>query len=232
MDVVPISAAFSGFMVLTNVSLRYNSVGVYQIFKILTSPTICIELFFYSQSLLFSSFIASPVSMCGVRLQGDRTEAALRMDSRVCWRRLPSFLGLCVGNDHATIGDVWSTLALEALSSSIGHELFRLKMTFDAGYTSVSDVEFNFKGTAIAAIATVVTSCYQIWTNTCQKQLGCSSMQARTCIWTVSGHVYRHVDVFVNAAASVPSPTLVVDDPGAHTKPRGNRTYTRRIHSE
>jgi len=46
-----------------------------------------------------------------------------------------------------------------------------------AGYTSVSDVEFNFKGTAIAAIATVVTSCYQIWTNTCQKQLGCSSMQ-------------------------------------------------------
>jgi solute carrier family 35 protein E3 len=110
--VLPISAAFSGFVALTNVSLRHNSVGVYQIFKILTSPTIvCIEYIFYSKvvdaKLLFALAL------------------------------------VCIG----------------------------------AGYTSISDVEFNFRGTVIAAIATVVTSCYQIWTNTTQKTLKCSSSQ-------------------------------------------------------
>lgn len=41
-EVVGLSAAFCGFVVLTNLSLVYNSVGFYQLAKVMTTPTIVV----------------------------------------------------------------------------------------------------------------------------------------------------------------------------------------------
>jgi solute carrier family 35 protein E3 len=40
MDILPISFAFSGFVVFNNLSLRYNLVGTYQLWKVMTTPAI------------------------------------------------------------------------------------------------------------------------------------------------------------------------------------------------
>ena len=41
-DVLPISIAFCGFVVLNNISLQLNTIGTYQLLKVLTTPTIVI----------------------------------------------------------------------------------------------------------------------------------------------------------------------------------------------
>ena len=40
--IVPLSLAFCGFVVFTNLSLQYNTVGTYQLIKVLTCPCIMI----------------------------------------------------------------------------------------------------------------------------------------------------------------------------------------------
>lgn len=40
LKVLPLCASFCGFVVLTNLSLQYNSVGVYQMVKVLTTPCV------------------------------------------------------------------------------------------------------------------------------------------------------------------------------------------------
>lgn len=39
-DVLPLSLTFTGFVVFNNLSLQYNSLGTYQLFKVLTTPAI------------------------------------------------------------------------------------------------------------------------------------------------------------------------------------------------
>jgi len=39
-DVLPLAASFCGFVVFTNLSLKYNTVGTYQLLKVLTTPVI------------------------------------------------------------------------------------------------------------------------------------------------------------------------------------------------
>lgn len=41
-SVVPLSACFCGFVVLTNLSLKYNSVAFYQMAKVLTTPIVAV----------------------------------------------------------------------------------------------------------------------------------------------------------------------------------------------
>ena len=49
--VVPLSLAFCGFVVFTNLSLQNNTVGTYQLVKALTTPTIvAIHTVFYNKS--------------------------------------------------------------------------------------------------------------------------------------------------------------------------------------
>lgn len=40
LKVLPLAASFCGFVVFTNLSLQFNTVGTYQLFKALTTPTI------------------------------------------------------------------------------------------------------------------------------------------------------------------------------------------------
>ena len=42
LDVLPITIAFCGFVVFNNLSLQYNSVGFYQLMKVMTTPVIVI----------------------------------------------------------------------------------------------------------------------------------------------------------------------------------------------
>jgi solute carrier family 35 protein E3 len=45
-SVIPLSASFCGFVVLTNLSLKYNSVAFYQMMKVLTTPIVAFIQFF------------------------------------------------------------------------------------------------------------------------------------------------------------------------------------------
>eukprot|EP00741_Cyanophora_paradoxa_P010454 tig00000037_g10109.t1 len=111
-QVLPLAISFSGFVVLTNISLRYNSVGFYQIAKVMTTPVIMvIQFLWYSTS----------------------SDTKTRL----------SLLPICLGVSIAT----------------------------------VTDFQLNLKGTMYAAVAVVVTSFYQIWVGTKQKELQVSSMQ-------------------------------------------------------
>ena len=50
LKMLPMAASFCGFVVLTNYSLQYNSVGTYQCLKALTTPTVVvISMLIYNQ---------------------------------------------------------------------------------------------------------------------------------------------------------------------------------------
>lgn len=112
MSVLPLCTSFCGFVVLTNLSLQYNSIGFYQIMKVMTTPLIIIiETLFFGETY-------------GMRIKGS--------------------LGIiCVGVIIAT----------------------------------ASDTDANFVGTVFALSALLITSMYQIWVKTKQKELECNSWQ-------------------------------------------------------
>eukprot|EP00698_Gefionella_okellyi_P020036 TRINITY_DN6236_c0_g1_i1.p1 TRINITY_DN6236_c0_g1~~TRINITY_DN6236_c0_g1_i1.p1 ORF type:complete len:328 (+),score=64.42 TRINITY_DN6236_c0_g1_i1:24-986(+) len=110
--ILPMCFAFCGFVVLNNLSLLYNSVGFYQICKVLTTPVIMvIQTCFYHTSF----------------------------PARIKLSLIPVLLGVLIA--------------------------------------TVTDVEVNFVGTVYALSAVVVTSMYQIWSGTKQKELQVNSMQ-------------------------------------------------------
>lgn len=107
-----LSAAFCGFVVLTNISLQLNSVGFYQVMKVLTTPVIAmLELMVYGKVL--------PRNLV----------AALTL--------------ICTG----------------------------------VAYSSMTDVELNLNGTLVAMAGVLVTSFYQIWVGTEQKELEANALQ-------------------------------------------------------
>ena len=121
-QVLPLCFSFCGFVVLTNLSLQYNSVGFYQVSlrvthktqtaKVMTTPVIMvIQTLYYKQS--FSTLIKSSLAVT------------------------------CVG----------------------------------VVITTATDVHFNWLGTFYATTGVLVTSLYQIWVQTGQKDLGVNSMQ-------------------------------------------------------
>eukprot|EP00760_Papus_ankaliazontas_P024474 PhM_4_TR2339/c0_g1_i1/m.50078/K15285/SLC35E3; solute carrier family 35, member E3 len=110
--VLPLCASFCGFVVLTNLSLVHNSVGFYQLMKVLTTPVIVLL-----QTLFYGETFGPQIKL--------------------------SLLIICVGVVAAT----------------------------------VTDVQLNTTGTLIASLAVLVTSQYQIWVGTKQKELDLNSMQ-------------------------------------------------------
>lgn len=59
LQVLPISLAFCGFVVFNNLSLQYNSIGIYQLMKVMTTPTIVlIQYFVYRTALPLKQVIA------------------------------------------------------------------------------------------------------------------------------------------------------------------------------
>jgi len=68
-SVVPISLAFCGFVVFNNLSLQYNAVGIYQLLKVLTTPTIIVlQHTLYKQVLPFWQIISLVPVCVGVAL--------------------------------------------------------------------------------------------------------------------------------------------------------------------
>jgi len=110
--ILPLCLSFCGFVVLTNLSLQYNSVGFYQIAKIGTTPTVvAIETLYFGKTF------------------SQKTKLSL----------VPVCLGVVL--------------------------------------TSATDVQFNLIGTIFAFLGVLVTSWYQIWVGSKQKELGLDSMQ-------------------------------------------------------
>ena len=51
MEMIPLCLSFCGFVVFTNLSLQNNTVGTYQVAKVMTTPAIvCIHTLFYQRS--------------------------------------------------------------------------------------------------------------------------------------------------------------------------------------
>ncbi|CAI9730181.1 Hypothetical predicted protein [Octopus vulgaris] len=58
LDLLPLAASFCGYVVFTNLSLQYNSVGTYQLIKAMTTPCIIfIQTYFYHKH--FSLYVKS-----------------------------------------------------------------------------------------------------------------------------------------------------------------------------
>ena len=65
--VLPLSLAFCGFIVFNNLSLQFNTIGIYQITKVLTTPLIVIiNIVWYSKWLTSSEFFALAMVCIGV----------------------------------------------------------------------------------------------------------------------------------------------------------------------
>ena len=63
-SLISISIAFSGFVILNNLSLRFNSISTYQLLKVLTTPAIVfIQYFIYSTRIAFFK-ILSLIPIC------------------------------------------------------------------------------------------------------------------------------------------------------------------------
>ena len=66
---VPISAAFCGFVVFNNLSLQYNAVGTYQLMKVLTTPVVvALQFLLYSMNTLFMQMLSLVPFIVGVTL--------------------------------------------------------------------------------------------------------------------------------------------------------------------
>ena len=76
-QVLPLCLSFCGFVCLTNLSLVYNSVGFYQLIKVLTAPLlVIIQSFFYGQTFSTKIKVSLAVTCTGVALAtGSDTEA-------------------------------------------------------------------------------------------------------------------------------------------------------------
>eukprot|EP01102_Stenamoeba_stenopodia_P000582 TRINITY_DN1056_c0_g2_i1.p1 TRINITY_DN1056_c0_g2~~TRINITY_DN1056_c0_g2_i1.p1 ORF type:complete len:332 (-),score=33.88 TRINITY_DN1056_c0_g2_i1:76-1071(-) len=69
MKVFDLSVLNCGFVVITNLSLRYNSVGFYQVVKVMTTPTILIIEYFWWNTVLPLKILLTLIPICfGVAL--------------------------------------------------------------------------------------------------------------------------------------------------------------------
>eukprot|EP01135_Chromosphaera_perkinsii_P012264 Nk52_evm1s2630 gene=Nk52_evmTU1s2630 len=110
--VLPVALAFCGFVVFTNLSLANNSVGFYQLAKVMTTPFIaCVQYFYFNVTFSRNILISLAVIVIGVSL------------------------------------------------------------------AAVTDLSINFVGCVYAILGIVVTSFYQIWVGSKQKELDTNSMQ-------------------------------------------------------
>lgn len=72
LGVLPLSVAFCGFIVFNNLSLQYNTIGMYQVTKVLTTPVIVlIHIACYSKWLSSSETIALVLVCAGVVVATD-----------------------------------------------------------------------------------------------------------------------------------------------------------------
>mmetsp|Transcript_13971 Transcript_13971/g.23091 ORF Transcript_13971/g.23091 Transcript_13971/m.23091 type:complete len:365 (+) Transcript_13971:193-1287(+) len=110
--IVPLSLSFCGFVVLTNISLKYNSVGFYQIAKVMTTPVVMtIQYYVYH----------------------------IRAENKIKMTLVPIIIGVSIA--------------------------------------TVTDFKLNAIGFIYAVLGVIVTSFYQVWVGTKQKELQVSSMQ-------------------------------------------------------
>ena len=68
MKVLPLSIAYCAFVVFTNLSLEYNTIGTYQLFKVLTTPVVALISWQYYKTkysrLVILSLVPVVVGVC------------------------------------------------------------------------------------------------------------------------------------------------------------------------
>lgn len=73
LQMLPLCAFFAGFLVLGNLSLAYNSLGVYQLAKIMTTPCVALlQYLFLGKTVTYPTMLALFVLCVGVGLTNSR----------------------------------------------------------------------------------------------------------------------------------------------------------------
>ena len=68
-NVLPLSISFCGFVVFTNLSLQFNTVGTYQVAKVMTTPVILFVQTYFYQTPTHLLVQLSTVSLCVIILE-------------------------------------------------------------------------------------------------------------------------------------------------------------------
>lgn len=77
--IIPLSLSFCGFVVLTNLSLQYNSVGFYQMAKVLTTPCVATIQYLWYRTTFKPPVIATLLITCAGVMIATFTEVNLNL---------------------------------------------------------------------------------------------------------------------------------------------------------
>lgn len=189
-QILPLAAAFVGYIVFWNLSLQLNSVGFYQLSKIFIAPAIIIL-----EAVWFSK-LPSRLELAAVALLCIGVTLATVSDSEVSILHTA-----CLGNHHACVCSLpqiqfssgfqcpeifklvcTCRLCMEALSLLLeafedsAHHIQALGSGYGhatqsgAGLVWHSQVTANLPGLLMSGLAIWTTSIYQIWAGTKQKE--------------------------------------------------------------
>eukprot|EP00049_Salpingoeca_infusionum_P006446 m.107017 g.107017 ORF g.107017 m.107017 type:complete len:308 (+) comp13315_c0_seq7:299-1222(+) len=98
-DVLPLALAFCGFVVFTNLSLTYNTVGFYQLAKVMTTPVIVfVQFVFYKQTFALRILLSLLIVCIGVAqaTNADVTTSTLGMFFATCGVLVTAFYQIWV----------------------------------------------------------------------------------------------------------------------------------------
>jgi solute carrier family 35 protein E3 len=83
-QMIPLCAFFAGFLVLGNLSLAYNSIGFYQLAKIMTTPCVAVlQYFFLSKSITPPTMLALFALCTGVALTNSGAAGTTMMGATI-----------------------------------------------------------------------------------------------------------------------------------------------------
>lgn len=152
--VIPLCLAFVGFVVFNNLSLQYNSIGFYQLMKVLTTPAIVIIQYVAYSVQVHPKLIAALVPVCiGVALA---TSSDVEMNFWGTFHALmgivtTSFYQIWVKKEQQDLGlDSYQLLFLQSLPSAV--MVFLLSLYFEPVSGPGGWMEYEYTIPSLTAI--------------------------------------------------------------------------------
>lgn len=161
LDVLPITLAFCGFVVFNNLSLQYNSVGFYQLMKVMTTPVIVVlQFFIYGVKEDYRLIAALVPVVLGVALAtvNDFSFNAVGCFWAVAGILSTSFYQLFVKSKQDSLGaNSWQLLKYQAPQSSLLVLMFT--PAFDDVFGKDSGLLRYLETCEFTAFTVLATSC-------------------------------------------------------------------------
>eukprot|EP01112_Ceratiomyxa_fruticulosa_P002976 TRINITY_DN1338_c0_g1_i2.p1 TRINITY_DN1338_c0_g1~~TRINITY_DN1338_c0_g1_i2.p1 ORF type:complete len:345 (+),score=51.87 TRINITY_DN1338_c0_g1_i2:558-1592(+) len=157
LDVVPLSLLFCGFVVFTNLSLQYNSVGFYQVMKVLTTPFIVFVQMFYYRMNFEKMVKLSLIPLCiGVAL-ASASDVSVNMVGTIyalVGVVITSFYQIMIGQYQKSLGvDSMQLLFFQAPISAV--LLLPIVPVFD-NFTALMAYEYDVWNVSLILLSAVL----------------------------------------------------------------------------